>query len=230
VESLAYELGVGVAGELGAAGWRRTRQVLTAAAVLPVLLRSWERTAPAVLPVTLTPFEARQLLKAARAELLTARLAPPAKPAGAYLAQAWNAAPAVPVKDGRGRADPLGNARGEKDLVGKAPGEKDPVGRPANRPGETVTPCCFRHVSKALSPAVDDVLAEADVVAALPPPPPLPQPASKNAPATTGSAARRSARRMLRGRTWTMGKTNSVPPFMVISSKGMSPSRRDWSG
>ena len=194
-----------------------------------MLLRSWERTALAVLPVTLTPFEARQLLKAARAELLIARLAPPPKPAGAYLAQAWNAAPFVPVKDGRGRADPDGNAPGEKDPVGKAPGEKDPLGRPANWPGETVTPCCFRHVWKALSPAVDVALAEEEVVAAAVPPPP-PQPASKNAPATAGSAARISAPRTVRGRTWAVGKTNSVPPFMVISSKGMSPSRRDWPG
>ena len=35
---------------MGAAGWRRTRQVRTAAAVLPVLLRSWERIALAELP------------------------------------------------------------------------------------------------------------------------------------------------------------------------------------
>jgi hypothetical protein len=197
----------------------RTRQVRTAAAVLPVLLRSWERTAPAVLPVTLTPFAARQLLKAARAELLIAGLVPLPKPDGAYFAQAWNAAESVLVKDGRGRADPDGNARGEKDPVGNGRGEKDPVGRPANRLGETVTPCCFRQVSKELSPADDVALAEADVAGALPPPPP-PQPASKNAPATTGSAARISAQRMVRLRTWTLGRTNSVPPFMVISSKG----------
>jgi hypothetical protein len=185
----------------------------------------------------LTPLEAMQLLKAARAEALTARLAPPPNPAGAYLAQAWNAAPFVPVKDGRGRADPDGNAPGEKDPVGKARGEKDPLGRPANRPGETVTPCCFRHVWKALSPAVDVALAEEEeeedeeeeeAAAALPPPPP--QPASKSAAATAGSAARISNPRMVRERTWTVGKTNSVPPFMVISSKGTSSSRRDWSG
>jgi len=212
---------------VGEAGWRRTRQVLTAVAVLPVALRSWERTALAVLPVTLTPFEARQLLKAARAELLIpAPLAPPPKPAGAYLAQAWNAAPFVPAKDGR--AYPDGNAPGEKDPVGMAPGEKDPLGRPANWLGETVTPCCFRHAWKALSPAVDVALAEDAVVGLLPPPPP--QPASKKAPATAGRAARISAPLMVRGRTWTVGKSNSVAPFMVISSKGMSPSRQGWSG
>jgi hypothetical protein len=198
-----------------------------------VAVRSWAKIAPAVVPVTLTPFEAMQLLKAARAEALIAPAPrrPPPKPAGAYLAQAWNAAPCVPVKDGRGRADPLGNAPGEKDRPdGNARGEKDPVGRPANWLGLTVTPCCFKQVSKALSPAVDDAVAEVDVVAAALPPPPLPQPVSKNAPATTGRAARKSARRMVRGRTWTGGKTNSVPPFMVISSREWSSSRRDWSG
>jgi len=41
---------------LGAAGWRSTRQVLTAAAVFPVLFRSSARMVPAVVPVTLTPF------------------------------------------------------------------------------------------------------------------------------------------------------------------------------
>src|SRR5215469_1857749 len=198
-----------------------TWQVRSAAAVLPVLLRSWEKIALAVLPVTLTPFAARQLLKAARAEALIARLAPPPKPAGAYLAQAWKADALAPVKDGRGRPDPVGNAPREKDPVGKARGEKDPVGRPANRLGETVTPCCFRQVWKALRPADDVALAVEDaVVAALPPPPPPPQPASKNATATAGSATRVSAPRMVRARTWTAGKANSVRPFMMISSKG----------
>jgi hypothetical protein len=208
------------------AGWIRTWQVRSAAAVLPVLLRSSEKIALAVVPVTLTPFWARQLLKAARAEALIARLAPPPnppKPAGAYLAQAWNAAACVPVKDGRGRADPLGKARGVKDPVGNARGEKDPLGR-ANRLGETVTPCCFRQVSKALSPAVDVALVvaeEEEAAAALPPPPP-PQPASKNAAATAGSAARISTPRMVRARTRRLGKANSVRPFMLISSKGMT--------
>lgn len=47
-------LGLGLG--LGAAGWRSTRQVLTAAAVFPVLFRSSARMVPAVVPVTLTPF------------------------------------------------------------------------------------------------------------------------------------------------------------------------------
>src|SRR5580693_2719267 len=134
----------------------RTRQVRTAAAVLPVALRTSARMAAAVLPVTLTPFWLRQLLKAARAEALIVRPPkPPPKPAGAYLAHALNAADsaadAVPVKDGRGRGDPLGKAVGKS--VGRAPGEKDPRGRPPNSPGLIVTPCCFRQVWNALSPA-----------------------------------------------------------------------------
>jgi len=95
--------------------------VWNAVAVLPVLLRSSERIWLAVLPVTLTPFELRQLLKAARAELLIARLAPPAKPAGAYLPQSLNAAEFVPAKDAPGRGDPVGRALGEMDPVGRAP-------------------------------------------------------------------------------------------------------------
>jgi hypothetical protein len=84
--------GLGARAGGGAVGWRSTRQVRTAAAALPVLLRSSAKTALAVVPVTLTPFWLRQLLKAAKAELLTTRLKPPPNPAGAYSAQALNAA------------------------------------------------------------------------------------------------------------------------------------------
>lgn len=96
-----------------------------------------------MVPVTLTPFWLRQLLNAARAELLIARPKPAPKPAGAYLAHALNAAEPVPEKDGRERGDP----------VGRAVGVKDARGRPLNCPGLILTPCCFRHVWNALSPA-----------------------------------------------------------------------------
>jgi hypothetical protein len=183
--------------------------VRTAAAVLPVLVRSWERIELAELPVTLTPFALRQLLKAARAELLITRLKPLPKPVGAYLAHALNTAEFRP-------ANPLG--RGDPD--GKAPGEKDARGRVPNCPGLTVTPCCFRHVSKALSLADAVELAEAPAAAALPPLPP--QPASTSAPASAGSAARIRAPRMMLARMRKAGMANRrsvVPPFMVISSK-----------
>jgi len=197
----ALGLGKGV----GEVGWMSTRQVRTAAAVLPVALRNSARTALAVVPVTLTPFWLRQLLNAASAELLIVRPKPPPKPAGAYLAHALNAAesraPKDPVKDGRGRGD----------LVGNALGEKDPRGRPANCPGLIVTPCCFRHVWNALSLA--DVVALALEVAAallllLLLLPLLPQPVSTSVAASTGSAPRTSSRRSV------------VPPFMMISSDG----------
>ncbi len=55
-----------------------------------------------MVPVTLTPFWLRQLLNAARAELLMARPVPPPKPAGAYLAQALNAVELRPAKDAPG--------------------------------------------------------------------------------------------------------------------------------
>ena len=84
-----------------------------------MLLRSWERIALAELPVTLTPFALRQLLKAASAELLISRLKPLPKPAGAYLAQALNAAESRPAKDLLGRGDPDGKAPGEKDARGR---------------------------------------------------------------------------------------------------------------
>src|ERR1700685_1315269 len=147
-----------------------TRQVLTAAAVLPVALRTSARMAAAVLPVTLTPFWLRQLLKAGRAEALIVRPPkPPPKPAGAYLAHALNAAESaadkVPVKDGRGRGDPLGKAVGRAPGEKEAPGEKDPCGRAPNSPGLTVTPCCFRQVSNALS-AADAVVVGLAVEAA----------------------------------------------------------------
>jgi hypothetical protein len=193
------ELGVGV----GVDGWMRTSHVRSAVAVLPVLSRSSEKIWGAVVPVTLTPFALRQLLKAASAELLIVRLKPPAKPFGAYLAHALNAAEFAPAKDAPGRGDPVGKARGEDDPVGRAPGVKDPVGRPRNSPGVILTPCCFRHVWKTLRDAValGEALA-ADVLAALPPP----QPARTNAPATAGS---------------TMNRRSPVLPFMVISSKGV---------
>jgi hypothetical protein len=198
----ALGLGEGV----GEVGWMSTRQVRTAAAVLPVALRNSAKTAFAVVPVTLTPFWLRQLLNAASAELLIVRPKPPPKPppepAGAYLAHALNAAesraPKDPVKDGRGRGD----------LVGNALGEKDPRGRPANCPGLIVTPCCFRHVWNALSFA--DVVALAlEVAAALLVLPLLPpQPVSTSVAASTGSAPRTRNRRSV------------VPPFMMISSDG----------
>jgi hypothetical protein len=70
---------------------------------------------------------------------------------------------------------------------------KDARGRALNCPGLIVTPCCFRHVWNALSPAdVRAVLAALAVAAA-----PvllllvlLPQPASTRAAASTGSAPR----------------------------------------
>ena len=131
---------------MGAVGARSTRQVRSAAAVLPVALRSSAKMALAVVPVTLTPFWLRQLLNAFNAELLTTRLKPPPKPVGAYLAHALNAAEswAEPEKDGRGRAEP--EKDGRADPVGKAVGVKDPRGRAPNCPGLIVTPCCFRHV------------------------------------------------------------------------------------
>jgi len=190
-------LGLGL--RVGAAGWSSTRQVRTAAAVLPVLLRSSARTAPAVLPVTLTPFWPRQLLKAAKAELLIARPKPPPKPAGAYLAHALNAAESRPAKDGRGRGD----------LVGKALGEKDACGRALNCPGLTVTPCCFRHAWNALSLA-DAVAVPAALAVEVAPALLLlpPQPASTSAAASAGSAAPMRNRRRVE------------PPFM--SSPGWS--------
>jgi hypothetical protein len=119
----------------------------------------------AVVPVTLTPFWLRQLLNAARAELLIVRPKPPPNPAGAYLAHALNAAESLaakePVKDGRGRGD----------LVGKALGEKEGRGRAPNCPGLIVTPCCFRHVWNALSladVAAVPVALALEVAAALP--------------------------------------------------------------
>src|SRR5580693_4489676 len=174
-----------------------TRQVRTAAAVLPVALRSLPRTAAAVVPVTLTPFWLRQLLNAARAELLIVRpKPPPPKPAGAYLAHALNAAESLAAKD------PVKDGRGRGDLVGNALGEKDPRGRAPNCPGLTVTPCCFRHVWNALSFA--DVVALALEVAAallllslLPP-----QPVSTSVAARTVRAPPTPNRRSV------------VPPFM----------------
>src|ERR1700691_624583 len=175
-----------------------TRQVLTAAAVLPVALRNSARMAGAVLPVTLTPFWVRQLLKAARAEALIVRPPkPPPKPAGAYLAHALNAAESapdkVPVKDGCGRGDPLGKAVGKS--VGRAPGEKDPCGRAPNSPGLTVTPCCFRQVSNALSAAdvvaVGLAVAAAAAAALLPLLPP--QPASASVAASASAPGIRAA-------------------------------------
>jgi hypothetical protein len=178
-------LGLGL-GE-GAVGWRSTRQVRDAAAVLPVAFRSSAKIALAVVPVTLTPFWVRQLLKAARAELLIVRPKPRPRPVGAYLAHALNAVESVPEKEpekeGRGRGDPVGNAVGVKDARGRAP----------NCPGLIVTPCCFRHVWNALSlaDAVEVLLALAlEVAAALLPPVPPPQPASISVAANTGSAPR----------------------------------------
>ena len=106
-----------------------------------------------VVLVTVTPFCFMQLLKAAMAEAL---MTPPPvrKPAGAYFWHALNAAELAPVPPpgkplrkpplGKavGNAVPDGNARGEKD----APGEKDAR-------GVIFTPCCFRQVWNALSPA-----------------------------------------------------------------------------
>ncbi len=189
---LYWLLGLGLG--VGTAGWRSTRQVLTAAAVFPVLLRSSARMAPAVVPVTLTPFWLRQLLKAAKAELLIARPKPPPKPAGAYLAHALNAAESRLEIDGRGRGD----------LVGKAVGVKDARGRAPNCPGLIVTPCCFRQAWNALSLADAVAVALAlvvDVAPALLLPLP-PQPASISVTTSTGSAPRMRNRRRV------------VPPFM----------------
>jgi hypothetical protein len=153
----------------------------------------------AVVPVTLTPFWLRQLLNAARAELLIVRPKPPPKPAGAYLAHALSAAESLlenePEKDGRGRGD----------LVGNALGEKDPRGRPANCPGVIATPCCFRHVWNALSLA--DVVALAlEVAAALLVPLLPPQPVSTSVAASTARAPPTPNRRSV------------VPLFMMIPS------------
>jgi hypothetical protein len=185
---------------------------LNAVAVLPVLLRTSASTALAVVPVSLTPCELMQLLKAARVEALIAWPPPRPKPAGAYFWHALNAAESALAKDPRGRDDPLGNARRVKDPVGRAPGEKDPPGRPPNCPGVIFTPCCFRHDWNALSLAVDVALAElllaADALPLLPPP----HPASKSAPATAGNAARRTIWRRVNRRLLN-------PPSMMISSR-----------
>jgi hypothetical protein len=184
---------------------------LTALAVLPVALRSSARTAPAVVPVTLTPFWLRQLLNAASAELLIVLPDPPPNPppnpAGAYLAHALNAAESAAAKD------PVKDGRGRGDLVGNALGEKDPRGRPANCPGLIVTPCCFRHDWNALSLAeVAAVLVALalEVAAALLLLLPLlpPQPVRTSVAASTGSAPR------------TTNLHSLALPFMMISSDG----------
>jgi hypothetical protein len=166
-----------------------------------------------VLPVTLTPFEPRQLLKAARAELLIALpFGPPAMPDGAYLAQALNATEFWAPKDAPGRGDLVGRAP-----VGTAPGEKDPVGRAPGCPcpGVTFTPCCFRHVWNALSPADAVALLDAPPAAALPLLPP--QPASSSAPASAGSAPRMRVSRiaiLLLRIVVTVNRRNAVQQFM----------------
>ena len=167
---------------------RSTRQVLNAAAAFLLLRVSLASEANVVL-VTLTPFWLMQLLKAAMAEAVM--VPPPVrKPLGAYFWHALNAAELAPVRappkpplgKAVGNALPDGNARGEKD----APGEKDPRAR-----GVIFTPCCFRQVWNALSPADWVALALLLALGLLDAVPPPPQPTRARHATTTGSAQRR---------------------------------------
>ena len=152
--------------------------MLNAAAAFLLLRVSLASEANEVL-VTLTPFWLMQLLKAAMAEAL---MTPPVrKPAGAYFSHALNAAEFAPLlaKPPLGKA--VGNVLGKPLPEGNGRGEKD-------APGLIFTPCCFRQVWNALSPAEAVALLLALALVVVVPPP---QPARARHTTTAGSAQRR---------------------------------------
>ena len=159
--------------------------MLNAAAAFLLLRVSLAREANVVL-VTLTPFWLMQLLNAAMAEALMPPPPPKRNPAGAYFWHALNAAElAPPARLAKPLGKAVGKAVGKPLRVANGRGEKD-------APGLTFTPCCFRQVWNALSPAdwvalpVAVLLAAALLAAVL-----LPQPARARHATTAGSAQRR---------------------------------------